>query len=398
MLFEDEQAGHILWRAGEVFGFLPVGSYSFPMARNIAFSPGERIAIRVSQSDGKTLFRLAQPPVNPWDSLSGIAEGKRIRVEVCDVREDGIRIGYDRVFGILKPHTARQPEAGETVEAFVSRFSPSETVLECFSTDYDAVPDCLEPGTEYDLQVVAHAAGAGKLWALQQERLLEIELERPEIPDYVTECLLRHGSRIRVRAEERDGVRRVRLLYDREALWAQAGLREGDRCYPVIAEIRPDRMIVTHRDVIGYIPNDELDWNSSRIVDRSAYRPGMQVEALVLRADAASGELVFSRKALLEDPWPAYPPPGGRHDGGNRRGGAAERQPARKCRRHRGRGAEIQCLVVQLPERNEPLQNGRPAPGPDHEVRPRGPGAVPERNRRHRIAVERDKLPGRREV
>ena len=33
----------------------------------------------------------------------------------------------------------------------------------------------------------------------------------------------------------------------------------------------------------------------------------MQVEALVLRADAASGELVFSRKALLEDPWPAYP-------------------------------------------------------------------------------------------
>ena len=66
-------------------------------------------------------------------------------------------------------------------------------------------------------------------------------------------------------------------------------------------------MIVTHRDVIGYIPNDELDWNSSRIVDRSAYRPGMQVEALVLRADAASGELVFSRKALLEDPWPAYP-------------------------------------------------------------------------------------------
>lgn len=66
-------------------------------------------------------------------------------------------------------------------------------------------------------------------------------------------------------------------------------------------------MIVTHRDVIGYIPNDELDWNSSRIVDRSAYRPGMQVEALVLRADAASGELVFSRKELLEDPWPAYP-------------------------------------------------------------------------------------------
>ena len=92
-----------------------------------------------------------------------------------------------------------------------------------------------------------------------------------------------------------------------ESLWAQAGLREGDRCYPVIAEIRPDRMIVTHRDVIGYIPNDELDWNSSRIVDRSAYRPGMQVEALVLRADAASGELVFSRKELLEDPWPAYP-------------------------------------------------------------------------------------------
>lgn len=307
VLFEDEQAGRILWRAGEVFGFLPVGSYSFPMARNIAFSPGERIAIRVSQSDGKTLFRLAQPPVNPWDSLSGIAEGKRIRVEVCDVREDGIRIGYDRVFGILKPHTARRPEAGETVEAFVSRFSPSEAVLECFSTDYDAVPDCLEPGTEYDLQVVAHAAGAGKLWALQQERLLEIELERPEMPDYVTECLLRHGSRIRVRAEERDGVRRVRLLYDKEALWAQAGLHEGDRCYPVIAEVRPDRMIVTHRDVIGYIPNDELDWNSSRIVDRSAYRPGMQVEALVLRADAASGELVFSRKALLEDPWPAYP-------------------------------------------------------------------------------------------
>ena len=141
---------------------------------------------------------------------------------------------------------------------------------------------------------MAHAAGAGKLWALQQERLIEIELERPEMPDYVTECLLRHGSR-------------VRLLYDRESLWAQAGLREGDRCYPVIAEIRPDRMIVTHRDVIGYIPNDELDWNSSRIVDRSAYRPGMQVEALVLRADAASGELVFSRKALLEDPWPAYP-------------------------------------------------------------------------------------------
>ena len=67
-------------------------------------------------------------------------------------------------------------------------------------------------------------------------------------------------------------------------------------------------MIVTHRDVIGYIPNDELDWNSSRIAsNRSAYRPGMQVEALVLRADAASGELVFSRKALLEDPWPAYP-------------------------------------------------------------------------------------------
>ena len=104
--------------------------------------------------------------------------------------------------------------------------------------------------------MVAHAAGAGKLWALQQERLIEIELERPEMPDYVTECLLRHGSRVRVRAEERDGVRRVRLLYDRESLWAQAGLREGDRCYPVIAEIRPDRMIVTHRDVIGYIPND----------------------------------------------------------------------------------------------------------------------------------------------
>lgn len=307
VLFEDGQAGIILWRAGEVFGFLPVGSYSFPMARNIAFSPGERIAVRVGRSDGKTFFRLAQPPVNPWDSLSGIAEGKRIRVQVCDVREDEIRIGYDRVFGILKPYTARRPEAGETVEAFVSRFSPSEAVLECFTTDCDTVPDSLEPGTEYDLQVVAHAAGAGKLWALQQERLIEIELERPEMPDYVTECLLRHGSRVRVRAEERDGVRRVRLLYDRESLWAQAGLREGDRCYPVIAEIRPDRMIVTHRDVIGYIPNDELDWNSSRIVDRSAYRPGMQVEALVLRADAASGELVFSRKELLEDPWPAYP-------------------------------------------------------------------------------------------
>ena len=307
VLFEDGQAGIILWRAGEVFGFLPVGSYSFPMARNIAFSPGERIAVRVGRSDGKTFFRLAQPPVNPWDSLSGIAEGKRIRVQVCDVREDEIRIGYDRVFGILKPYTARRPEAGETVEAFVSRFSPSEAVLECFTTDCDTVPDSLEPGTEYDLQVVAHAAGAGKLWVLQQERLIEIELERPEMPDYVTGCLLRHGSRVRVRAEERDGVRRVRLLYDRESLWAQAGLREGDRCYPIIAEIRPDRMIVTHRDVIGYIPNDELDWNSSRIVDRSAYRPGMQVEALVLRADAASGELVFSRKALLEDPWPAYP-------------------------------------------------------------------------------------------
>lgn len=307
VLFEDGQAGIILWRAGEVFGFLPVGSYSFPMARNIAFSPGERIAVRVGRSDGKTFFRLAQPPVNPWDSLSGIAEGKRIRVQVCDVREDEIRIGYDRVFGILKPYTARRPEAGETVEAFVSRFSPSEAVLECFTTDCDTVPDSLEPGTEYDLQVVAHAAEAGKLWALQQERLIEIELERPEMPDYVTGCLLRHGSRVRVRAEERDGVRRVRLLYDRESLWAQAGLREGDRCYPIIAEIRPDRMIVTHRDVIGYIPNDELDWNSSRIVDRSAYRPGMQVEALVLRADAASGELVFSRKALLEDPWPAYP-------------------------------------------------------------------------------------------
>lgn len=56
------------------------------MARNIAFSPGERIAVRVGRSDGKTFFRLAQPPVNPWDSLSGIAEGKRIRVQVCDVR------------------------------------------------------------------------------------------------------------------------------------------------------------------------------------------------------------------------------------------------------------------------------------------------------------------------
>ncbi|MFQ7049466.1 MAG: hypothetical protein ACLRR1_12525 [Alistipes shahii] len=241
---------------------------------------------------------------------------------MCDVREDEIRIGYDRVFGILKPYTARRPEAGETVEAFVSRFSPSEAVLECFTTDCDTVPDSLEPGTEYDLQVVAHAAGAGKLWALQQERLIEIELERPEMPDYVTECLLRHGSRVRVRAEERDGVRRVRLLYDRESLWAQAGLREGDRCYPVIAEIRPDRMIVTHRDVIGYIPNDELDWNSSRIVDRSAYRPGMQVEALVLRADAASGELVFSRKELLEDPLAGLPPTGR---------ATRRRGPSRRC-------------------------------------------------------------------
>ena len=196
VLFEDGQAGIILW-AGEVFGFLPVGSYSFPMARNIAFSPGERIAVRVGRSDGKTFFRLAQPPVNPWDSLSGIAEGKRIRVQVCDVREDEIRIGYDRVFGILKPYTARRPEAGETVEAFVSRFSPSEAVLDCFTTDCDTVPDSLEPGTEYDLQMVAHAAGAGKLWALQQERLIEIELERSEMPDYVTGCLLRHGSQFR---------------------------------------------------------------------------------------------------------------------------------------------------------------------------------------------------------
>ena len=307
VLFEDEQAGIILWRADEIFGFLPVSSYSFPMARNIAFSPGERIAIRVGQSDGKTFFRLAQQPVNPWDSLSGIAEGKRIRVQVSDVQEDEIRIGYDRVFGILKAHTARRPEAGETVEAFVSRFFPSEAVLECFTTDYAVAPDSLEPETEYDLRVVGYAAGAGVLWGLQQERLVELELERPEMPDYVTEYLLRHGSRIRVRTEERDGCCRARLLYDKEALWAQAGLHEGDRCYPVIAEIRPDRMIVAYRDVIGYIPNDELDWNSSRIVDRSVYRPGMQVEALVMRADAASGELVFSRKALLSDPWPTYP-------------------------------------------------------------------------------------------
>lgn len=60
VLFEDGQAGIILWRAGEVFGFLPVGSYSFPMARNIAFSPASGSPYG---SDGRT-----ERPFSGWRS------------------------------------------------------------------------------------------------------------------------------------------------------------------------------------------------------------------------------------------------------------------------------------------------------------------------------------------